>query len=294
MSAYGPGKPMTGEQTPQIVYSAESQAKSPGKLFRGIAHDMFTSRELAWRLFIRDIKAQYRQSLLGVVWAFVPPIVTGLIFIVLQNNNVINLGETDIPYPVYVLTGTILWQVFTESLNTPLRAVKNAQSMLTRINFPREALILSGIYVVIFNLLVKLVVLLVIFLFFRVPLTLGIVAAGVPTGLLILLGMGLGLLLVPIGMLYTDVTAALPTLTQIWFFLTPVVYATPQTPPLSTLALINPVSPLLSAARSLATNSPVMNVGAVYVAGIVAIVLFVLGLVVHRVGLPIVIERVSS
>jgi lipopolysaccharide transport system permease protein len=286
--------PMTEGQTPQIVYSAESQAKSPGKLFRGIAQDVFTSRELAWRLFIRDIKAQYRQSLLGVIWAFVPPLVTGLIFIVLQQNNVVNLGETAIPYPVYVLTGTILWQVFTDSLNTPLRSVKNAQSMLTRINFPREALILSGIYVVIFNLLIKLVVLLAIFLFFRVPLTLGILAAGVPTGLLIMLGIGFGLLLVPIGTLYTDVTAALPTLTQIWFFLTPVVYATPQTPPLSTLALINPVSPLLGAARSLATASPVMNMGAVYVASVVAIIAFFFGLIVYRVGLPIVIERMSS
>ncbi len=285
---------MTGEQTPQIVYSAESQAKSPGKLFRNMTQDMFTSRELAWSLFIRDIKAQYRQSFLGVVWAFVPPLVTGLIFIVLQQSKVVNLGETDIPYPVYVLTGTILWQVFTDSLNTPLRSVKNAQSMLTRINFPREALILSGIYVVIFNLLIKLVVLLAIFLIFRIPLTPGILVAAVPTALLILFGMGLGLLLVPIGTLYTDITAALPTLTQIWFFLTPVVYATPQTQPLATLALINPVSPLLGAARSLATNSPVLHVGAVYVSGVVAVVLFFLGLIVYRVGLPIVIERMSS
>ena len=107
------------DDLPLVVYETTSQIRTPGLLLRSMWQDVKASRELSWRLFVRDLSAQYRQSLLGVFWAFVPPIITSVIFIVLQSRNIVNFGETDIPYPVYVLVGTILWQLFTESLNAP-------------------------------------------------------------------------------------------------------------------------------------------------------------------------------
>ena len=68
---------------PVVVYTPESQLRRPGVLLRSMWRDLKASRELAWRLFVRDTSARYRQSLLGVLWAFVPPIVTGVVFIVL-------------------------------------------------------------------------------------------------------------------------------------------------------------------------------------------------------------------
>ena len=130
------------------VYTPDSQIRTPIKLMRSMWHDLLGSRELAWRLFVRDISARYRQSLLGVVWSFVPPIITSIVFIVLQSRSAIDFGVTDVPYPVYVLVGTILWQLFTESLNAPLKTVNASKAMLSKINFPREALIVSAILVV--------------------------------------------------------------------------------------------------------------------------------------------------
>jgi len=89
--------------------------------------DLIDSRELAWRLTIRDISAQYRQSLMGILWAFFPPIATALIFIVLNNRKIINIGETDIPYPAFAMFGTVLWQIFIESLNSPLKVVTKSK-----------------------------------------------------------------------------------------------------------------------------------------------------------------------
>ncbi len=259
-----------------------------------MVRDLAQARELSWRLCVRDIRALYRQSLLGVLWSFAPPVVTALIFILLQQANVLNLAETSIPYPVYVLTGTILWQVFTESLNAPLRSVKASQSMLVRINFPREALIISAMLVVLFNLLIKTAVLAGLFLWFRVPLTWGVLAATVPVLMLVLLGIGAGLLLTPVGMLYSDVTAALPTLTQILFFLTPVVYAPPQTFPLSLIVALNPVSPLLIAARDLAVTGELNNPVGFFFASALALLLLLAGWIIFRISLPIVIERVGA
>ena len=132
--------------------------RTPGRMLAAMWRDLTASRELSWRLFVRDLSAQYRQSVLGGLWAFVPPIITSLIFIVLQARNVVHFGAVDIPYPVYVMVGTILWQVFVEAVNAPLKSVTAAKPMLAKINFPREALIIASFYMVVYGVLTKLVV----------------------------------------------------------------------------------------------------------------------------------------
>ncbi|HID53934.1 MAG TPA: ABC transporter permease [Anaerolineae bacterium] len=279
---------------PETIYTPESQMRSPGLLLRAMVSDIKASRELSWRLFVRDLSAQYRQSIFGVLWAFVPPIITSVIFIILQSRNIVNFGETDIPYPVFVLVGTILWQLFTESLNAPLKSVTASKAVLVKINFPREALIISAVYLTLFNLSIKLVVLAVIFVIFQVPLTWGMLLAPVAIIMLMLLGITLGLLITPLGMLYTDVTTALPVILSLWFFLTPVVYPPPDVFPYSFIAMLNPVSPLLVAARDLLTLGEMTNVVAFLLVSLFTIVVLFIAWVLYRVSLPIIIERMSA
>ena len=279
---------------PLTVYTPESQIRAPRKFVRAMFADLAASRELAWRLFVRDISAQYRASLFGVVWAFVPPIITSLIFILLQSRNVVNFDTADIPYPVFVLVGTVLWQVFTDSLNAPLKSVTEARQLLVRINFPREAIILSAMYAVLFNFLIKGIVLAVIFLIFQLQPTPGLLLAPFAILMLLLFGICIGLLLTPIGMLYTDVASSLPIIIQFLFFATPVVYPPLESYPFSLLAVLNPVSPLLLGARDLITKGTMTNtVPFLIISGITIILLFV-AWVIYRVALPIIIERMSA
>ncbi len=282
------------EDLPGVIYSPESQMRTPGLLLRSMLQDLKASRELAWRLFVRDISARYRQSIIGVFWAFLPPIITGLVFIILQSKKVVNLGATDIPYPVYVLVGTTLWQVFTESLNAPLKSVIAAKPMLAKINFPREALIVSAFYDVLFNLLIKSIILVGILVYFKVPLTWGLLMAPMAILILILLGMSIGLLLTPLGTLYTDVTQGLIVVTSFWFFLTPVIYPPPQSYPYSLLATLNPVSPILMGARDLLTKGVFTNIGPfLVVSGLTILALFIAWMI-YRIAFPIIIERMSA
>ncbi|MBT8054682.1 MAG: ABC transporter permease, partial [Gammaproteobacteria bacterium] len=125
----------------ETVYSPDSELLSFGKLLRSMWSDLLASRELAWRLLVRNISAQYRQSLLGYAWAFLPPLFTTAIWVFLQSQKVFNVADTGMPYPVFVLTGTVLWQTFVEALNAPLKMINQSRAMLSKINFPREALI---------------------------------------------------------------------------------------------------------------------------------------------------------
>ena len=138
------------------VYRPESELRQPIKLVKAMWRDLLASRELAWQLFIRDINTQYRQSMLGVFWAFVPPIVAAIGLTFAKNANATNIAETELPYPAYVMLSMSLWQTFTESVLGPMQAVTQAKDMIVRINFPREALILAKIAEILFNFCIKL------------------------------------------------------------------------------------------------------------------------------------------
>jgi len=167
---------------------------------------------------------------------------------------VLDIGPTPIAYAPYVLIGTTLWQMFVDALQAPLRTVEQSRDMLIKINFPREALILSGLGLVGFNFLIRIVILVGTFLYFQIPVTPWILLAPLAMLMLVVLGTMVGLILTPLGILYKDVGQLLTISITFWLFLTPVVYPPPTDGPAAILSTLNPVSPL-DDRRSLGTAS---------------------------------------
>ncbi len=278
----------------EVVYTPESQLRHPRKLLQSMWQDLLACRELAWRLMVRDISAQYRQSFLGVFWAFLPPIAMALVFIVLNSRKVINIGETNIPYPAFAIFGTVLWQIFVDSLNAPLKAVSASKRILAKVNFPKEAIIMAGMGQALFNLGIKLLILIVVFIIYKLPLGWGTALSLLAILDLVLLGMMFGLLITPIGVLYTDIALGLTVVTGLWFFVTPVVYPPPTSYPFSLLAILNPVSPILVGARDLATEGVLHNPIPFFVVTVLMFVLLLITWVVYRLAIPILVERMSA
>lgn len=279
---------------PIIVYTPKSALRHPVRLLREMFRDLFASRELAWRLFVRDFSAHYRQSLLGYIWAFLPPIVGTFTFVLLNRSGVINAGEIPIPYPAYVMIGTLLWQVFTDAVNSPIKTVTAAKSMLTKINFPREAIILSGALEVFVNFLIRLVLLAAVLIYFRIvpPATAPLALVGVFA--IFCLGFMIGLILTPVGLLYSDVGQALTLVLSFWMLLTPVVYKIPSTGLLATLTAINPVSPLIVTTREWLTIGPASQVLPAMSVLFVTLIFLFAGWVLYRLAMPILVERMGG
>ncbi len=208
---------------PVTIYTPDSSLARPGKMLRDMLRDLWAGRELAWRLAVRDISAQYRQAFLGILWAFILPLANTLTWIFLSRSGIVAVGSTDLPYPIYVFCGSMLWAIFMDAVNAPLRLTTAAKAMLAKLNFPREAIVVSGIYQTLFNAGIKIALLLIVLPF------LGIVPGWrlvlFPLGLmsLIMVGTAIGLLLTPVGVLYTDIGKGLPLLMQ-FLMLTPVVF----------------------------------------------------------------------
>jgi lipopolysaccharide transport system permease protein len=278
----------------RVVYRPESRIRHPLQLIREMGRDLLGSRELAWRLLVRDISAQYRQSLLGIFWAFIPPIITAAGFTLAKTNGIVNIGNTELPYAAYVMFSMSLWQTFIEALNGPVQAVTAAKSMIARINFPREALIIAKLGEVFFNFGIKLILIVGLFIYFKIPVTLSVVLAPVALIHLIILGTFIGLLLAPMGALYQDVTKGLTLITGFWLFLTPVVYPVPSHGAFSSIVKLNPVTPLLVTTRELATTGVISNPQGFWLASLIAIFGLLLAWVFYRLAMPFVIERISS
>jgi lipopolysaccharide transport system permease protein len=277
-----------------VSYTATPLLRHPADFVRGMARDLGASRHLAWQLLIRNLRAQYRQSLLGFAWAVAPPLTTTLVWIFLRRSGVIELGTTPVPYPVYVLTGSLLWQTFVDALNSPLGQVAAARGLIGKISFPREALILAGLGEVLFNAAIRFGVILAILPLFHMPFppTLLLAPAGVLG--LVALGLAIGLLLAPIGMLYTDVQRALGIATTLWFFLTPVVYVSAPGPRITGLLRINPVTPLLVTAREWLTAGHAPPPPAFLLTFAGSLVILLVGWGWLRLSLPHVVARWSE
>lgn len=158
----------TPSKLPVTVYTPDSSLSNPFVMIRAMFADLWKGRELAWRLTVRDISAQYRQTFLGILWALILPLANTVVWLYLNLTGIVVLQETPIPYPVYVFAGTMLWAIFMDSINAPMSQTGGAIGMLTKLNFPREALLLAGIYKTLFNSGIKLVLMLCILPFFDV------------------------------------------------------------------------------------------------------------------------------
>jgi lipopolysaccharide transport system permease protein len=256
--------------------------------------DLRLSRELAWSLLLRSLRSQYRRPLLGYLWIFLPPAATTLIWVILHQRRIFQISNLSVPYPVYILAGTLLWQTFVDALNSPYNQLTSSEFMLTKINFSREALLLAGVGEVVFNGAVRLVLLIIVMLGFQLTMTPGVLLGALGLLALVLLGGAIGLVLAPIGMLYPDVHRGLSILTLAWFFLTPIVYVLPAGQGAPLAMGLNPAGPLLIATRDLLISghtsqwqTAVLGIGAVPV-------ILIAGWAFFRLAMPHVILRLSA
>jgi len=275
------------------VYQKQNNSRI-SKLLGDTLRNLVGSHFLALQLAKRDISAQYRQSYLGMLWLFITPLATAGVWIFLNASGTITLTDTGIPYPVYAFSGTLIWSIIIEAINSPTSATNAARGIISKINFPKEALILSGIYKLCFNSMVKIILLLLFVFAFGVGFHWSLLLFPFTLLIGITVGTAIGLLITPIGLLYSDVSRLLAMGLSLLMYATPVVYVVPKTGILKTIMEINPFTALISTIRATITGQEYEYLAYFMVLGGVCFVLFFVGLVIYRVAIPIIIERLSA
>ena len=281
------------KKLPVTVYEKQRKINLV-KLLGQTLTDFFGSHFLALQLTRRDVSAQYRQSYFGILWLFITPLASAAIWVFLNSSGTITITDTGIPYPVYAFSGTLIWSILLESINAPMASTNAARGIISKINFPKEALVLSGIYKLLFNSSFK-VLLLVVFIFaFGVGFHWSLLLLPLVLVMAVVFGTSLGLLVTPIGMLYSDVSRLISMGLSLFMYVTPVVYGIPKTGIMKTIMTYNPFTPFILTIRDVAVGSyPEFLNYFICLTGL-GIVLFFIGLVIYRVSIPVIVERLSA
>ena len=280
--------------TEERTYTPDSELRHPLGLLRSMGSDVVAGRELAWRLFVRDTAAQYRQSVLGYFWVIIPPLTTSIVFILLNSANVLVSKDLGMSYPVYVLIGTVFFGLFTDGMAAPLRTVTASRSLLVKVRFPREALLLTAWAQTLLGFIIRIALLAICLVFLHAHIAPTVPLVIIPAVALMLFGIMVGVLTVPLGVLYQDITYGIVLMTSALILVTPVAFAPPSGGALATVMRYNPLSPIVLCARDLLVTGDTSHLPATLVVMVVCLVLFGIGWVMFRLAVPIIVERLGS
>lgn len=218
--------------------------------------ELWAFRELLYFLTLRDIKVRYKQTLMGVAWVIIQPLTTVLIF-TLVFNRFVRLETGSLPYPLFALSGLLLWLFFANAVTNSTHSLVSNANLITKVYFPRMFIPAASVGAGLIDLGVAFLLLIVLGFYYGVALTLNILALPLFVLMMALLALGVGLLSAAVTVKYRDLRHALPFIIQLWMFASPVIYPTSIVPEKwKWLLLINPVAGIIEGFRASLTGLP--------------------------------------
>lgn len=186
--------------------------------------DMWHYRELLFFLSWRDIKVRYKQTILGIAWALLQPLLTMFLFSLIFGK-LAGLPSEGVPYPIFTYTALLPWQLFAYALTMSSTSLVTDQSLITKVYFPRLVIPISSVIAGLLDFGLSLLVLLTMLVLYRIPLTARLLMLPLLVVLALLSAIAVGLWLAALNVQYRDVRYTLPFLTQFWMYATPIAYS---------------------------------------------------------------------
>lgn len=230
-------------------------------VWREMLEEQRGAGELVWRLFIRDFTARYKQSILGVLWAVTLPLFMLATFVVLGRAGLINIGVTPVPYVAFALLGLTVWQLFAAGVVGCANAVVAGGSMVVKIKFPRETLVVAALGQAVFETLLRVAFLVPVFAYYAIAPKWTAIFLPLVLVPLLALTVGLGFVLALLNCLVRDVGYALPVAMTFLMLLTPVMYPAGHEGLPATLTAVNPLATFVTAARDVVIHGSLTEPG---------------------------------
>lgn len=263
------------------------------RIWAEMLSELIQFRGLIWRLIIRDISARYKQSVFGILWAFIAPFVMMLIFVWVKSKNILPISDTAMPYAAFVFTGQMVWLLFSRGVITSANSLVAASNMLSKINFPKEVLVFSGVGQTIFEFLIRVPLLLLIFVCVGFIPKFTILLVPLVLLPLLFFVIGLGFFVALLNAVARDINSALGIIMNLGMFATPVIYPPPTGWPMSFLINVaNPVSGFVTASRDLVTTGFISNPMSYVTSVILSVLIFLTGWRLFHLTEPKLAERV--
>lgn len=186
-------------------------------------------RELLYFLVWRDVKVRYKQTLLGVLWVVLQPVISMVIFSLLFGR-LLQVPSGEVPYPIFAYAALLPWNYFATSLARSSTSLVGSAHLITKVYFPRLVIPISGVLSGLVDFAVAFLVLIVLMVWYGIVPTPATLLLPAFLLLALITALGFGMWLAALNVRYRDVNYIVPFLVQIWMYATPVVYASTLIP----------------------------------------------------------------
>lgn len=220
--------------------------------------ELFSYRELLWTLVVREVKVRYSQTFLGIAWAVAQPLALMFVFTVFFGRFA-RMPSDGLPYPVFYYSALLPWTFFTTCLAFGVPSLVTNASLVTKVYFPREILPLAAVLSAMVDFAAATIAFGVLAAVFRVTPTWAYLYLLPLVLIQLTLALAVTMVLSAINVSYRDVRYALPLVTQLWLYATPVIYPLSIVPTQYRAAylVLNPMAPVVESYRQvLAAGQP--------------------------------------
>lgn len=239
--------------------------------------ELWAYRELLWVLTLRDIKVRYKQTVLGVAWAVIQPVMTMIVFSIFFGR-LARMPSDGFPYPVFVYAALLPWTFFANALVGSANSLVGSANLISKVYFPRLIIPLSSVGAGLVDFAISAVILLVMMLVYGVGWSVNLLLAPALVLAVIFTALGVGTLLSALTVAYHDFRYVVPFLIQLWMFVTPVVYPASLVPEYwQWLFYLNPMAGLIEGFRAAFLGRPFDIVG-LSISFTVAVAFFLAGI----------------
>ena len=255
----------------------------PGSLSKIDLKELWSYRDLFLVFAWRDISVRYKQTILGILWAILQPVITMIIFTFIFNRMAgIDSGDGT-PYPIFLYTGQLIWKYYSTTITNASNSLVANANLIKKIYFPRLILPCTAATTGLVDFLIASVILAAMMVWYGFsPQMMGLLTFPVLVLTSIICSMGIGLFLAAINVKYRDVRHALPFVISTMMYVTPVIYPVSMLDkyPWAKIAVtwLNPISGVISNARAGLLGKSSFDWNAMYISLFVSMIYFVIGL----------------
>lgn len=243
--------------------------------------ELWASRELLLLLMWRDVRVRYKQTMIGVLWAVLQPLMA-MVVISAFFGRPARLPSEGVPYPLFAYSGFLVWTFFANAVFSSSQSLVGSAPLITKVYFPRVLVPIAAVGARLADFGIAFVLLGVLMAYYGVPVTWRATALIPMIVLTMALGLAVGMALAALNVKYRDVNVALPHVMQLLLFATPVFYSATILPPrLKLAAQLNPLAVLIQGYRSALFDHP-LHWKALGIEALVTVVLLVFAAAVFR------------
>jgi lipopolysaccharide transport system permease protein len=202
----------------------------PGRTEKNYRQDLWRYRELFYILSWRDIKVRYRQTVLGILWAIIRPLLTMLILTFVFGTVAGMKYSSAVPYAIIVFAGLLPWQFFSNALTESSSSLTGNEKLITKVYFPRLIIPASSVITSFIDFFISFIILLIIFIFYRYTPPATIFVLPLFWIMAFIASFGPGLYLTALNVKYRDFRYIIPFIVQLGLFISPVGFSSEVVP----------------------------------------------------------------